>query len=617
MQRKIALLLADVITLGLSFVLSYFLAVHPRPMIWMSLPVIVGVRVLFFRRGGLYRAILRFAGFPLAVAIIKATFFSSLILTLVLQMPVFGPTSPGFLIMDFLITTFLVGVSRFFPRYFRELRQHSGEKRTLIYGAGVLGEDVARKFLRLNEEYHVVGFIDDNASKIGQRIHNLPVLGSISQLKEILLKHRINELILAISEIGGEEIRWITHECRSLNVCCRIARDFVDILNREISIKDVDIADLLKREPRDLDARQIERFLRGKTILVTGAAGSIGSELVRQCLRFQPRKLLMLDQSEFGLYSLREELNDPRRTALTIPTELDFILMDLTSGRDVSLLLERERPQIIFHAAAYKHVPILEENPFAAVYNNVEGTAHIAQAAHEHHVDKFVLISTDKAVRPTGVMGATKRICELYIQNLNLRSKTEFVSVRFGNVLGSSGSVVPKFIQQINQGGPVTVTHPQVTRYFMLTQEAVLLVMQAASIGNGGEIFILNMGRPVKIAEMAEDLVYLAGKRPHAEIKIVYTGLRPGEKLYEELLIDEMEKKTQYENITIGKTMVIDWDQLNTKITQLVMHAHHHDEKGVLSSIRSIVPEFRQGDSGFPREPAFSNVIPLSVRESK
>jgi FlaA1/EpsC-like NDP-sugar epimerase len=610
MRRKFALLGTDLLIIGSSFLLSSLLSDHAAAISWLHLPLILLVRIAVFQISGLYQAMLRFAGLPLAVAIVKATGLSSVMVAASRLFPFPGELSAGFLVMDFLITTFLVGLSRFFPRYYLESRKQGGQKRVLVYGAGMLGEEVARRLLKTKGEYLLAGFIDDNQSKVGQRIHNVPILGTRHELQKILARRRVQEVIIAISRIGGEEVRWITHECRRSGVCCRIARDFVDLLDREIDIKDVDIADLLKREPRDLDAKQIERFLRGKVILVTGAAGSIGSELVRQCLRFQPRKLLMLDQSEFGLYSLTEELRESEK--------FKFILMDLTGKSDVFRLIEKERPDIIFHAAAYKHVPVLEENPFAAVHNNVEGTCYLAQAAHEHQVDKFVLISTDKAVRPTSVMGATKRICELYIQNLNLRSKTEFVSVRFGNVLGSSGSVIPKFIRQINEGGPVTVTHPHVTRYFMLTQEAVLLVMQAASIGNGGEIFILNMGRPVKIAEMAEDLIYLAGKRPHEDIKIVYTGLRPGEKLYEELLIDEMEKKTQYENITIGKTTVLDWQELNSSISQLLMYARQHDPKGVFKAVQAIVPEYGQEEevSSQLREDEFRQATALEFNKN-
>lgn len=614
MKKKLTFLIgADFLIVSASFILSALCSRLEWSNAWLIFPVIYAGRSIFFTFFGLYRVILRFAGFPLAIAVIKATFLSSAFLFLILQLPFFGKTTATFFVMDLLITTFLIGCSRFLPRYLSESRTSSGRKRTLVYGAGALGEEVARKLLKSNGEYRLIGFIDDDTLKIGQRIHNLPVLGSITDLSEILTHHKIDELIIAISGIRGKDVRRITRECHRLGVCCRIVPDFSDVLNKEINIKDVDIADLLKREPRDLDKRQIERFLKGKIILITGAAGSIGSELVRQCLPFQPKRLLMLDRSEYGLFRLEERLNNENDVSVALPRDsLEFMLMDLTDKKDIFSLIERERPDIIFHAAAYKHVPMLEHNPFAAVRNNVQCTLQLSQAANEYNVDKFVLISTDKAVRPMSIMGATKRICELFIQNISLRSKTEFVSVRFGNVLGSSGSVIPKFIRQINRGEPVTVTHPHVARYFMLTQEAVLLVMQAASIGNGGEIFILNMGEPISIAEMAEDLIYLSGKRPHEDVKIVFTGLRPGEKLHEELLIDEMEKKTQYEDITIGKTTVFGWEDLNAKISQLLMYSRLHDRSSVISTISSIVPEFRQDAPG-DTDTSQPNLIPFQA----
>lgn len=595
MKTRMIIIAVDFVLISTSFFLSSWWFNLSENGLWIFYALFLAVKITLFLYFGLYRAILRFAGFPLAISIIEATALSSIALLLISKIPIFGAVPISFFVMDFFMTTFLVGFSRFLPRYLSEYRMHMGRKRTLIYGAGALGEEVARKLIKSNGDYRLIGFIDDKSSKIGNRIHNRPVLGPITDLKEILAHNKVDELIIAIRGISGGDMRRITRECNRVEVCCRIVPDFTDVLNKEIDIKDVDITDLLKREPRDLDKRQIERFLKEKVILITGAAGSIGSELVRQCLSFQPKRLLMLDNSEYGLFQLEEELGNENGSSFSLPRDsLEFILMDLTEKGDILSLVERKRPDIIFHAAAYKHVPMLEANPFAAVHNNVRGTLNVAQAAHEFKVDKFVLISTDKAVRPTSIMGATKRVCELYIQNQSLRSKTEFLSVRFGNVLGSSGSVIPKFIDQINRGGPVTVTHPHVKRYFMLTQEAVLLVMQAASLGNGGEIFILNMGDSINIAEMAEDLIYLSGKRPHEDIKVVFIGLRPGEKLYEELLIDEMEKKTQYEDITIGKTTVLDWDRLNESIDQLLMYSRLHDRNSVISTIRSLVPGFSQ-----------------------
>jgi FlaA1/EpsC-like NDP-sugar epimerase len=374
------------------------------------------------------------------------------------------------------------------------------------------------------------------------------------------------------------------------------------MLKQDVDIKNIDIADLLRREPKDLDRTQIKKFIQGKSVLITGAGGSIGSEISRQCLKFGAKRLILVDHSEFNLYTLQEELGSSERVR--------YVLLNVLYTDPLEACFKEEKPEIVFHAAAYKHVPLVEQNPFEGVLNNVKGTGIVADLSVANGVHKFVLISTDKAVRPTSVMGASKRVAELFIQNLNVRSQTEFISVRFGNVLGSSGSVIPKFLEQIKKGGPVTVTHPEVTRYFMLIPEAVQLVMQAASIGNGGEIFILNMGKPIRIADMAEDLIYLSGREPHKDVAIEYTGLRPGEKLYEELLHDEAEKKTHYENITIGRATYMDWDKLNSQITIILDRSKQKDRGGLLQGIKVLVPEFMHADLG-PAVSVKSKVISL------
>ncbi|MCQ9208913.1 MAG: polysaccharide biosynthesis protein, partial [Omnitrophica bacterium] len=552
---------------------------------WRLYILFFGVKIFFFIRAGLYHAILRYAGLPLAATILRTTILASLVVFFLTYLITGSHISIGFFAMDYLITTFLVGLVRFAPRYFFESWKEVGTKRTLIYGAGHLGEEVARKLLRDPGERRLVGFLDDRPSKISKRVHNLPIYGPISNLSSILARNRVSELIIAISSLDGKIVRKTIRECRQNHVLCRIVPTFSDVFNKEINIKDIDITDLLKREPKDLDEPQIRKFIKGKVILITGAGGSIGFELVRQCIHYGAKKLILVDHSEFSLYTLQEDFS-----ASSIP--IRFCLMNVTEKRSLESIVREEAPSTFFHAAAYKHVPIVEESRFEGLYNNVWGTIITAQLAEQYAVDKYVLISTDKAVRPTSVMGASKRISEIYIQNLNSMSRTEFIAVRFGNVLASSGSVVPKFIEQINKGGPVTVTHPEVTRYFMLIQEALQLILQAASIGNGGEIFILNMGAPVRIAEMAEDLIFLSGRSPHKDIKINYTGLRPGEKLYEELLIDDSEKKTQYENITIGQARYLDWDSLNKNLDDLLHAIKRRDHHDLLLRVKLLVPEF-------------------------
>lgn len=603
MKTRLSLLSADIVLLSASFFASFRWFHLNANQFWKLYAVFLVIKIFLFTRFGLYHAILRFAGFPLAAIIIKtATLATALCFALIL---VLNPQhiSPGFFVTDYLITMFCVGLLRFAPRFLTEFWKVKGTRRILVYGAGDLGEEVARKLLRDPGEYDLIGFVDDNLSKVGKRLHNLPIYGPTDRLSSILVDHGISELIIAIASLGGEEVRRITTECRKSGVFCRIVPTFSDMLKKDINIKNIDVSDLLRREPKDLDEPQIRRFIKGRTILITGAGGSIGAELARQCTRYGAKKLILIDSSEFNLYSLQEELG-----AGSVP--IRFCLMNILSPAGMESVMKEEKPSILFHAAAYKHVPIVEENPFEGVANNVQGTVQTAQLAEKYGVEKFILISTDKAVRPTSVMGATKRIAELYIQNLNAQSRTEYVAVRFGNVLGSSGSVIPKFIAQINKGGPVTVTHPDMTRYFMLITEAVQLVLQAASIGNGGEIFILNMGKPVLISEMAEDLIFLSGRAPHKDIKIEFTGLRAGEKLYEELLLDESEKKTQYENITIGRATCIDWSQLSRKVETLFKSAEMFDRSSVLHAIKGLVPEFNHAEleQSMPHE---QKIIPL------
>jgi len=617
---RLWLIISDVVCITISWFASYFFFFNeysPLAALQASgwvLPILYGVRIALFVRMGLYRAILRYASFHFATTIVKAVTISSALCYLIINYPL-AKWPAGLLIMDWLVNMLLVGVTRFLPRYYSETNRQEkpGYKKALIYGAGDLGDAVARSMIRSQKEYETIGFIDDDVKKIGKKLHNLPILGNRQSLGRIIKKNQINEIIIAINNSSAEWLRDLIKECRGYDVFCRIAPRLADMLSQDVHIKNIDIVDLLKRDPKDLDEKQIDRFLKRKKILITGAAGSIGSELVRQALRFKPKKLILVDISEYGLYKLEEELR-PQIEEMKSFCRFKFALLDVCKRDPLEKLMEHERPEIVFHAAAYKHVPMLESNPFVGLHNNIQGTINMADLSDQIAVEKFVLISTDKAVRPTNVMGASKRICELYIQNLNLRSKAEFVSVRFGNVLGSSGSVIPKFLEQIKNGGPITVTHPKVTRFFMLIQEAVELVMQAASIGHGGEIFILNMGKPVQIKEMAEDLIFLAGKIPYKEIDIKFTGLRPGEKLYEELLIDETEKKTQYENITIGKMTFVEWNSLTSAVNQLMIHAESQDRVKTLQAVQSLVPEFQHVD--LPAQIEESNIVHLRPKSS-
>ncbi|HEX5038152.1 MAG TPA: nucleoside-diphosphate sugar epimerase/dehydratase [bacterium] len=586
MKKKLLLVGLDAAFLSSAFAFAaLWSGVSPRQE-WIFLGVFLAIKIFFIMRFGLYHAILKYAGLPLAIEIIKASFYASLLCFFLAHVLKPSAIPLGFFVTDYLLSTSLMGLVRFAPRYFRENWGDVGTKRVVIYGAGELGETIARKLIRMPGEYCLLGFLDDSPAKRGHRLHNLPILGPMSDLPSLVAKHRISEIIIAIADLTGEAVREVTHECRRNGVLCRIVPSFSNMLKQDVSIKNIDISDLLKRDPKDLDQERIEQFIRDRVILITGAGGSIGAELARQCIRFGARKLVLVDHSEINIYQIQEELADAK-----IPVR--FCLLNVLNEDMLAKVMADERPTLFFHAAAYKHVPIVEQNPGEGMINNIQGTMVTARLAEKYGVEKYVMISTDKAVRPTNLMGASKRICELYVQNLDQRSKTEFVAVRFGNVLGSSGSVIPKFIEQINRGGPVTVTHPDVTRYFMLISEAVQLVLQAASLGQGGEIFILNMGKPVRIAEMAEDLIFLAGREPHKDIQIEFTGLRAGEKLYEELLVDETEKKTQYENITIGRATTANWADLLRDIQALLEKARGGEKTEIAALTKRLVPEYQ------------------------
>lgn len=459
-------------------------------------------------------------------------------------------------------------------------------KSAVIYGAGKAGIKLEEEFA--DSEYKVKYFVDDDAILQKRSIDGIRIV-SKEELKERITKNgKLDLLVIAMPSASKERVVEIYERLSAYFKAIKVLPSFDEILkSKEFSaqLKDISVEDLLARHPKDLDTTVIKNFINGKKVLITGAGGSIGSEIARQCVAFGAKELILLDHSEFNLYAIAEELSGFKPT-LVMQSVVNKELLDKT--------FEIHKPEIVIHAAAYKHVPLVEDNIAEAIMNNVVGTKNTIDCAIEHGVKKFVLISTDKAVRPTNVMGTTKRICELYAQNvvslenvLSLDSGkvngTEIVAVRFGNVLGSSGSVIPKFKSQIEQGGPITVTHPDITRYFMLIPEACELVLQAASIGKGGEIFILDMGEPIKIADLAKKMIELSGRD---DIAIEFSGLRPGEKLYEELLIDDSDAKTEYESITVAGRTAYDITKLNHDISELI------STKKKLEKLKEIVPEF-------------------------
>jgi FlaA1/EpsC-like NDP-sugar epimerase len=483
------------------------------------------------------------------------------------------------LLLELIFYLFLQNLAMFI---YRTVYLHSGMKKTktaVIYGGGKAGHKI---FEELNDtQYKVIAFIDDD-ERVRQRAIESVNVFSKEKFLELTHSGKIKKcdlLVIAMPSMHDrKKIRQYFDELSPYFTEVRILPQLRDILLDKsffTQLKHIDVKDLLARHPKDLNEDKIKEFVKGKRILVTGGGGSIGSEICRQVCKFGAEQVIVLDHSEYDLYLINEELNCPR----VIPV--------LQSVRDYEYLertFQKFKPQIVIHAAAYKHVPMVEYNTMEGITNNIIGTKNCIDLSVKYHIEKFVLISTDKAVRPTNVMGATKRICELYAQNMN-HNGTTICSVRFGNVLGSSGSVIPKFTKQIQQGGPITITHPEITRYFMLIPEACKLVLQAASIGRAGEILMLDMGEPVKIVDLAKNMIKLSGRE---DIKIEFTGLRPGEKLYEELLISESDRKTEFDSITIANAREYDIDLLNRQIVELTKT--DRDER--IIKLKEIVPEF-------------------------
>jgi len=506
-------------------------------------------------------------------------------------------------ILDMFATVLVLGGLRMIIRlYYEEFRTVEGGrlKRFLIAGAGNAGEALLREIHRMPvAQYDVIGFIDDDLAKQGISIHGIPVLGTVEQLPKICEQHNIDEVAIAMPSASHHQLRRVIQICEGTKIRFRTVPSLTDIASGKLSvsqIRDVDISDLLGREAVELDLDLIESYAKNKVILVTGAGGSIGSEMCRQVCNFGPKLLLLIEQAENPLFHIAQELYKrfPK-------VSMEAIICDITDKTRVREIFKAYHPEVVIHAAAHKHVPLMEINPGEAVKNNVLGTRVVADAAGEYGTTNFVMISTDKAVNPTSIMGSSKRIAEMYIQDLNQSSRTHFVTVRFGNVLGSNGSVVPIFKEQIAQGGPVTVTHPEMKRYFMTIPEASQLVLQAAAMGKGGEIFVLDMGEPVKIVDLARELITLSGFRPGDDIEIVFSGTRPGEKLFEELSIKgEDMQPTRHPKIGIWKNIPMDRESLLRGIAELVAIAQSEDYSRIVKKVKELIPEYIGDNNGCP-----------------
>jgi FlaA1/EpsC-like NDP-sugar epimerase len=506
------------------------------------------------------------------------------------------------ILLDWLLSMAFVGGLRFSIRTVREVAVQnavpaSGEKRRriLVLGAGDAGEmlmrDIQRAYAR---RYEPVGFLDDSDLKQNAAIHGVPVLGPLALAPEIATREKVDEIILAIPSLRGRELRRIVEMCRPTGAAIRTLPDVSSLIDGEVTVNqlhEVKIEDLLGREPVTLDTEAIGDFLHDQVVLVTGAGGSIGSELCRQICRFGPKKLLLVEQAENALFLIDRAIHAEFPEVDAVP-----YLADICDSRRLENIFQRETPDVVFHAAAHKHVPMMETNPGEAIKNNVFGTKKVADVADRYRVKKFVMVSTDKAVNPTSVMGVSKRVAEIYVQALSQRSKTHYVTVRFGNVLGSAGSVVPLFKEQIAKGGPVTVTHPEMTRYFMTIPEACQLILQAGTMGNGGEIFILDMGQPVKIVDLARDLIRLSGLQEGEDIEIKFSGVRPGEKLFEELAIkEELVDKTVHPKIFVGRFKAYDWQLVEACLKELHALSDGGDRERIRRAFRLLVPEYLAG----------------------
>ncbi|SHK18528.1 NDP-sugar epimerase, includes UDP-GlcNAc-inverting 4,6-dehydratase FlaA1 and capsular polysaccharide biosynthesis protein EpsC [Clostridium cavendishii DSM 21758] len=610
MNRKYFKVLHVIIDIGI-ILFSYLIAFSLRfesnviqqyfGLVKEQLPIVILIYLISFYLFRLYESLWTFASIEevlLGVAGCISGTIVSLIFSLLL--PIRIPIQVT-IIAGMLNILFIVGYRMSFRIYGRlninlSMKNSKDGKKVLIVGAGWGGDMVLREIKRHPElNYNPVGFIDDSTYKIGSTFSGIRVLGNRYNIEEIVKGLGIEIIIIAIPTLEGESKKELIKLCNNTKVKVKLMPGVYELMDNKVNLnkmRDVDLKDLLGREEVKLEHNGISEYLTNKVVLVTGGGGSIGSELCRQIARFNPKELLILDIYENNAYDIQNEL-------LRKYPELNqkVFIASVRDRRRLEQIFKDYKPEVVFHAAAHKHVPLMEFNPTEAIKNNVFGTLNVAECANSFGVNRFVLISTDKAVNPTNIMGATKRICEMIIQAIDKISKTEYVAVRFGNVLGSNGSVIPLFKKQIAEGGPVTLTHKNITRYFMLIPEAAQLVLQAGAYAKGGEIFVLDMGKPVKIYDLAKDLIRLSGYEPNVDMKIEVTGLRPGEKLYEELLMaEEGLQNTVHEKIFIGRPMVINFKELKENFEQLQEFVEKEDAKGIVEKVEEIVPTYKKNE---------------------
>ncbi len=605
------LISSDMILIVVSFYMSlifrfdFYLPVNLMPLINLkNIFILITLKIFWFRIFSLYRGMWRYTSVWDMLNIIKANLLSSFILTSIAMYSVgFDELSRSVFIIDFIICTGFICISRLGIRMFfshaiaalKTKNQENNKKRVLLIGAGDTGQLILRQSLqKSSSQITIIALIDDNKNKIGSKIHGVPVISNTKGLNNITIYY--DEIYICVPSANRAQMRKIVEQCKKTKKPFKTLPSMSELMEGRISIsqfREVSIVDLLGRAEVELDKNSISKFIKGKRVLVTGAGGSIGSELVRQCMKFEPSVLIMMDISELNLFEIDREIMSENTAVLFKP-----VLSDIRDNTIVDQVFKEFKPQIVFHAAAYKHVPMQEYFPWEAVKTNVYGTSNLSEISIKYDVEKFVLVSTDKAVKPTNVMGATKRLAEMVTQNYNrIQNNTEFMAVRFGNVLGSSGSVIPIFQEQIKKGGPVTVTDPDMERYFMSIPEASQLILQAGSLGIGGEVFVLDMGKPIKIIDIANELIRLSGFEPDLDISIEVTGTRPGEKKIEELsLPTEQLDKTRHDKIFVLNDIDMTDETLSKviiEIKKLENSLSGQTANQVRNTLSSILPEYK------------------------
>ncbi|WP_127579939.1 polysaccharide biosynthesis protein [Paenibacillus koleovorans] len=599
--RLLLLILLDSLVISIVVYLSYLLRFDfdilaeyrlTLPYVITSYLVITLVCFYYFK---IYKRVWRYASVNDLLSIAKGAGLASCIFMIFHHLSMYPEVNVPRSIYPItaLLTLFSIGTSRIVWRImgdtYNKLQPH--HQRALIIGAGNVGSMVAKELKRSKSEYYPVVFVDDDKNKRNLEVLGIQVAGDRQSIPSLVEQYKIDQIIIAMPSATRLEISNIIEICKKTNRRIKIIPRMNDLINGKItvnSIRDVSVEDLLGREPVKIDLDEIAGFLTDQVILVTGAGGSIGSELCRQISAFHPKQLLLLGKGENSIFEIEMEL---RKTFPYVP--IDPIVADIQDRQRIMDIFSTYKPHVVFHAAAYKHVPMMERHPHEAIKNNALGTRNLAECAHLNHVNKFIMISTDKAVNPTSVMGTTKRIAEMIVQGFDQISHTSFAAVRFGNVLGSRGSVVPIFKKQIEEGGPVTVTHPDMVRYFMTIPEAVQLVIQSCALTEGGEIFVLDMGKPVKISDLAKDLIMLSGLEPNKDVKIEYTGIRPGEKLFEEILSgEEGTQATKHDRIYIGKAREVNYEhvvQMTESLERIESSLTSQDFRRIL---KMYVPEY-------------------------